>query len=237
MAKAFGEQLGRTLRTAAGKSESRTKLMGAVHAAAKRVGLDADDRHALQLEITGKPSLAAMTPAEIGRVLDRLNKDRAPATGQRAHVGKVKALWWSLYWLGAVEDPNEMALTAFVRRQTGVERLTFLGHKQAPAVIEALKDWLAREGVRWPTSASVTEAAAWPHPVAPALLDRWAVLNALERSLTTRGLLRASWSQYLATAVQGPVSHHHWTDRQLDEGIRTLGKKLRRALERERAAD
>ena len=238
MAKALGEQLGRSLRTARGKVDSRKKLMGAVHAAAKRVGLDPDDRRALQLEITGEASLATMNLGQIGQVLDRLNKDRTSSGTDRPHLGKIRALWWSLYWLGAVDHPDESALSAFVKRQTGIEHLRFLDHRKAASVIEALKDWLAREGVRWPTADRLaTLQAAWNPALTAGTLDRHAVLDALEAALRTRGALRGAWDQYLATAVDHARNCYFWTDRELDEGIRILGKKLRRLLERERAAD
>lgn len=237
MAKAFGEQLGRTLRTAAGKSESRTKLMGAVRAACRRLGIEDDDRRALQLEVTGEASLATMTLGQMGKLLDRLNKDWKGPSGDRAHLGKVRALWWTLYWLGAVDHPTDTALSGFVRRQAKVDRLEFLDHRKAASVIEALKDWAVREGVRWPSAAKVDEAAAWPHPVGPALLDRYAVLDAIERALVSRRIIYGSWCQYLAVPLKTPISKHHWTARELDEGIRILGKQLRRALEKERAAD
>ena len=239
MARSLGEQLGRSLRTAEGKADSRRRLMGAVHAAAKRQGLDEDDRRALQLEVTGKGSLTELTLPEIGRVLDRLNANRPAPSGDRRHLPKVKALWWSLYWLGAVDRPDEAALTAFVKRQTGIERLSFLGHRQAPAVIEALKSWLAREDVRWPDAGRVTEAAGWSPSIAPATLERWAVLAAIERKLRELGQLGplTAWFDYLAPALKATTNHHHWTDRELDEGIRILGKKLRRELERNRSSD
>lgn len=236
MARALGEQLGRTLRTASGKADSRKKLMGAVHAAAKKQGIEPDDRHAIQLEVTGKASLTAMSLPEIGQVLDRLNRDRPAFGSDRPHLGKIRALWWSLYWLGSVDHPDESALEAFVKRQTGVERLRFLGHKDAPAVIEALKDWLAREGVRWPSADRLASLQrAWNPELTPATLDRHAVLDAIEGALQRRGALRGSWDQYLATTVPHARNCYFWTDRERDEGIRTLGKKLRRLLERERA--
>ena len=238
MAKALGEQLGRSIRTAAGKVDSRKKLMGAVHAAAKRLALDEDDRRAMQEEVTGKASLALMTLGEIGQVLDRLNRDHPAPSGDRRHLPKIRALWWSLYWLGAVDHPDETALAKFVRRQTGIERLAFLDHRKAPAVIEALKDWLVREGVTWPTADGLAALQrAWNPALTAATLDRHAVLDAIGRALKDRHLLRDSWDQYLATTIEHGRNCYFWTDRERDEGIRILGKKLRRALERERAAD
>jgi len=213
MAKAFADLARSTVRTTDGKSESRTKMIQAVRAACHRLGLDDDARRETQLALTGKTSMTEMSIAELGIVLDRLNKDWKGPSAHRAHVGKVRALWWSLYWLGAVDEPNDAAIGAFVRRQTGVSALRFLDHKAAPAVIEALKAWAAREGVVW--------------EVKPGDLgDRRAVAAALTIRL---GPLVAD--ALLAKAgLMGPRSI--WTRHEWDAAIRLLGKQARRGTSR-----
>lgn len=131
----------------------RTRLYRAVHAACRAGGIDDDDRKALQSDLFGKPSLSDMTMGEIARLLDHLNRNRKAPAGHRAHIGKVRALWWSLYWLGEVNETEDRAISAFVKRQTGVSALRWLDHRSAPSVIEALKDWLTRVGVKWPVAA------------------------------------------------------------------------------------
>lgn len=189
--------------------DRRRRMIGAVRAACQRQGLADDDRRALQAEITGKASLADMDVADLGRVLDRLNRGRHGGE-PRAVAGKVRALWWTLYWLGAVDDPNDRALDAFVRRQAGVDALRFLDHRQAHAVIEALKGWAAREGVAW-------DVAHDP------LADRRAVVAALwER-------LRPTATDTLETALLAAAGTPAPTDaRQWDAAIRALGKRWRR---------
>lgn len=131
----------------------RTRLYRAVHAACRSNGLDDDERKAIQSELFGKPSLSDMTMAEIARLLDHLNRNRKAPAGHRAHIGKVRALWWSLYWLGEVHETDDRAIGVFVKRQTGVSALRWLDHRSAPSVIEALKSWLGRVGVNLPASA------------------------------------------------------------------------------------
>lgn len=225
--KALGQIAARAVRTAGGKSESRTGLIRAVRAACRAQGIEDDDRRALQLEITGKASLGDMSPGEIGRVLDRLNRNRAAPMAHRAHVGKIRALWWSLYWLGAIDDPGAKALDAFVKRQTGRQALRFLGHAQAPSVIEALKSMAVREGVAWP-------------PMSDPVADRRAVLDALWAKRCHQARMpHLADARGLGMAV-GPLlgdrpDPDEWTAHELDAGIRGVGKAYRRYLGREDA--
>lgn len=181
----------------------RTKLIRAIQAAARRHGLDDDARREMQFGAVGKASLTAMDAGELGRVLQRLNQGR-PAPADRPHIGKVRALWWTLYWLGAVDQAEAGAIDAFVRRQTGIAALRFLDHRQAHSVIDALKGWAAREGVEWPVKPD-------------RLRDRLAVIVAIARKLADRG----------HQAVL-PVEDAAAPD--LDAAIRKLGKQLRREL-------
>lgn len=215
---------------AAGAADGRARLMGAVRAACRRLGLDDDDRRHLQREVTGKASLAEMSLGEIGRVLDRLNKDWKGPSGHRAYLGKIKALWWTLHWLGAVAEPGEPALAAFVQRQTGKERLAFLGHKEAFRVIEALKDWAARAGVEWPDRRRLEDVRNASPTITEAQLDRHAVLAAQAARLQQAGATRTrDYAGYLQAALGLSPNHWSWTGPELDAGIRLLGKLLRRA--------
>ncbi len=174
----------------------RARLIRSVHAACKAQGLDEDARRDVQVGATGKASLSDMDAAEISRVLSRLNRgSKAPSS--HPHIGKIRALWWTLYWLGAVDGDAEKALDGFVRRQTGIDSLRFLPPRGAHRVTEALKTWAAREGVAWPIDGD-------------ALADRAAVLDAIGRKLGDRGDDRRGW-----------------TAERYDENIRLAGKRLR----------
>ena len=189
-------------------SNARTRKIRAVLAACKRLGLDDDARKELQLDVTGVASMAAMGEGELGKLLDHLNRDYRGKNPQRPHLAKVKALWWSLYWMGAIDNPDDKALSAFVKRQCGIAALRFLDHRSAPSVIEALKDWLRREGVVWPKVDPLgTE-------------DRWAVIAALRgRAIEKVGL------DNLPTLPSSTAN-----DRMLDEHLIAVGKLYRRAI-------
>lgn len=234
MAKSFSDLARRQIRTSAGRSDSRKKLIGAVRAAANRLQLHDDDRRAIQLELTGKDSMANMTLAEIGKVLDRLNRDQKAPMGHRSHIGKIRALWWTLYFVGEDIEPNDQALDRFTRRQTGLAALRFVDHHHAPSIIEALKAWAERGGVRWPTDAAILSLARiHGDQVNRPLVDRMAVAEAIWAKLREAGIVYGlcPWP-YLASAHGLGLNHYHWTARELDTAIRGLGRQLRRHLGR-----
>lgn len=200
----------------------RTRMYRAVHAACRKNGLDDDDRKAMQVEICGKASLSDMTVAEIARLLDRLNRNSKAPAGHRAHVGKIRALWWSLFWLGEVESSDDRAIGAFVKRQTGINALRFVDHKSAPAVIEAMKSWLDRAGVAWPDPANMARIAAMNPGFTATHGDRIAVLRAINARLGVVGIP--------AEIVLGQDGEAFGlTVEMLDMMIREQGAKLRAA--------
>jgi hypothetical protein len=232
-AQPFGHLARRQLGTASGKSDSRKKLRDAVHGAASRLGLTDDDRHAIQFDITGKASLTNMTLSEIGQVLDRLNKDRSGERGaKRPHEAKIRALWWTLYWLGEVREPNDHAINAFVSKRFGISNLRFVDHGGGAKIIEGLKAIAARAGVIWPCEARLKTLAGAHNPkLTIQRLERHAVLAAIwqrliEAGQTARG---SDYYHYLSPALGLEASHYlRWSETELDSGIRILGKKLRR---------
>lgn len=207
-------------RQAGGVKSNRNRLIAAVHAAARKAGLDQDAYRDTLERITGKRSAAAMTRAELGRVLDRINglPEAARPTDRRPHLPKIRALWWDLYWMGAIDQPGADALSAFVARQTGVARIEWLRADQAHRVIEALKDWLTREGVHWPP-------AGHAHP--PEMYVALAVWEKLE----ALGLVGPGGSHAMARYAQAmrgsdrPMTVRDWNDL-----TKNLGKRLRRGL-------
>lgn len=150
------------------KHASWRKLLAAVHAEAKRHGLDDDTRRDLVLKVTGKTSSAFLSPRELGQVLDAI-KGRLPvsrgavrgrALADSPHARKIRALWLSLWNLGAVDSPSEEALAAFAERQCGVQALQWVRPAEASAIIEALRGMARRHGFDVPAGAT-REAAEW----------------------------------------------------------------------------
>lgn len=236
MAKLFGSIAARAIGTAAGKADSRGKMIGAVRAACARLRISDEDRKAIQLEVTGKGSMAEMELPDLGKLLDHLNRDWKGPMGHRAYVGKIKALWWTLYWLGAIEEPGTIALDAFVQRQTGKASINFLGHREAFRVIEALKAWAAREGVAWPDEKQLEERRRTDPAIDMPRLERHAVLEAISGELRRMGALGFGYVPYCEKALGLACNHFTWAARELDAAIRLLGKRLRREKGKREAA-
>ncbi|MBR8657898.1 regulatory protein GemA, partial [Achromobacter sp. Marseille-Q0513] len=56
----------------------------------------------------------------------------------------VRALWLFLHQLGAVKNPSEEALAAYVKRIAKVDALQWTNGNQTEALIETLKKWAMR---------------------------------------------------------------------------------------------
>lgn len=134
------------------------KLIQVIHVGARRdLAMDEDTYRDMLEGVTGKRSTKDMEPWELERVLDRLYSlgfvKKGGKNGPPAHKmaddpqsKMIRALWLKLADMGQVRNPSEDALNAFVRRQTGRDRLEWISSTQASNVIEALKSWVVREG-------------------------------------------------------------------------------------------
>jgi phage gp16-like protein len=136
-----------------------------LHIAKKELALHDDDYRAILERVTGQRSAKGMSEADIVRVLDVLKKDHGwvptvvqggkkagkpesqkakPAEHPTAR--KARAMWISLWQLGAVRERAESALEAFAKRQLKVERLVWADEQQMFKLIEALKAMATRAG-------------------------------------------------------------------------------------------
>jgi uncharacterized protein YukE len=221
--------------------DPKVALMRAIMAACKRQGVDNETRRAAQKRITGKNSMTDMTVAELIRLRDHFNRGWNGPKSQRPHVGKIRALWWSLYWIGAIERVDDEALNAFVKRQAHIQHINFLDHRGAMPVIEGLKAWLEREGVMWWSAeqlAGVVATGAMTSagtPFSQAEADRHAVLSQLAARLDDAGLMnRLALYSWIGNAVGRPTLNQ-WTfsASELDQALRALGKKYRAHLAKE----
>lgn len=125
----------------------------------RQVRAMADDetwRAFLGLTTGGATSTRAMSERQLLGVVEALHKAGAPRTAparakaparpryvNTAQVGKVRALWITAHQAGAVRDPSEPALAAFVRRVTGQD-IGMLSPRNANRAIEAIKAMIAR---------------------------------------------------------------------------------------------
>lgn len=138
-------------------------LQRVVHMGCKQLGLDDEDRRALQLRVTGKASMTEMTVADLTAVLRELKKDgfdpqpkgktrHAPAP--RKDLKLVHVLWKKLGDAGSLKSPGRAGLNAFVRTRFGpkwgsvpadIDMLR--DADKIEAVIQALKQWGKRDGI------------------------------------------------------------------------------------------
>ncbi|WP_085025570.1 gp16 family protein [Ensifer aridi] len=149
-----------------------TSSIAAMHVAKKQLGLDDDTYRAKLTNITGKASAKNMTEEERQKVLTVFRNEgfkpaeNAPRSDGRAklsgrYAAKLQALWIAGYNLGLVENRDDAALVAFVKRQTGIDHVRFLRFPDdARKAVEALKGWIARAGgVEWSDAAIVSDYA------------------------------------------------------------------------------
>lgn len=126
----------------------------AIHAEARRVGMDDETRRLFMVRETGKVSSKSMTGAEAQKVILALKKlaGTRPVTRTRSQIvsgkyaGILRAMWLNAYHLGVVRNRDDKALIAFAKRQTGLSHPQFLtdGH-DAGKVIDGLKKMMERE--------------------------------------------------------------------------------------------
>jgi phage gp16-like protein len=138
-----------------------------IHVACKQLGLDDDTRRDLQLQVTGKASMADMTDAELVAVISALKAKgfkstsgvpkgsltgRAPA--RRADIRYIHVLWGLLGANGALTNPSRKGLNAFMRegfhKKWGAVPLDIdmlSDTAQIRAVTEALKAMAKRAGI------------------------------------------------------------------------------------------
>jgi phage gp16-like protein len=101
----------------------------------------------------GKYSASTLSNTQLFTALETMKgqgfKIKPGAKPQRkqaddAQSKKIRALWLDLHQAGVVRNPDESALAAYVKRQTGIAALQWLSTAQGSTVIEALKQWLQR---------------------------------------------------------------------------------------------
>lgn len=126
-----------------------------IHVARQKVGMDEDTYRALLHDRFGLSSSTDMDWRQRKQLLDHFKtlgfkvvpskkRPQSRPLADDLQSTKIRALWLELHTAGKVRNPDESALAAFVKRQTKVDALQWLTTKQASAVIEELKKWLAR---------------------------------------------------------------------------------------------
>lgn len=129
----------------------RKRLIAQAHLAAKQAGCADDDaRRAIQQMVTGKPSCADMSEAELVRLIDhwgRAGADvrasapdcaKAPGMVTRWQLATIERLAWDMGWSDGLKDSR---LAAFLKRTAQVERIEWLTRSGASGVISGLMRW------------------------------------------------------------------------------------------------
>lgn len=205
--------------TAAANSTRPLKIK-ALHVKKNAAGMD-DETYRAKLEVmTGKRSAKDLSDDELDRVLASFHvKQKA----NYSYTSKVKALWIALWNLGALEAGDDRALDAFVKRQTGKERLGFITSANSNLITEALKAMCAREDFEIPAND------------AGGLEARRALLRAQWKKLAAIGAVRIGSVDALDVFVSHRFVAHRTSignlnRQQLDQAAIALGKWLRKAL-------
>lgn len=119
--------------------------------AQKQLGMDDDAYRDILFTLTRKRSSTELDFAERKKVLEHMEacgfkrtKPQPRKLADDPQSKMIRALWLQLHEAGKVRNPSESALAAFAKRQTGRDALQWLNGKEASALIEELKKWLAR---------------------------------------------------------------------------------------------
>lgn len=219
------------------------RLRRMVYALRRQVaGLGDDAAWRAFLEVHAKVgSLQGATEKTLRLVRDALHNAGAPrragSRGREAQDFLAGRLWQDLYNLGIVRDPGEKALLTFARRQTGAaaDALPWLNGEQRNRLVDALKRWLVREGVEYPTPyerrgvALRRQGAGLPCP--PGLPEKLCILRAQAARLQKHhpdAWPHSDLSAWLA--VKFSISDPDLLDLAvLENAIGRLGTLLRRA--------
>lgn len=129
-------------------------IQAKIMVAKKQLQLAEDDYRQILIDETGKASSRDCSVRELEAVIRRLEGlgfKPLPAKGakraaQHPVARKARAIWISLYHLGAVRNPSDKAMEAFACRQLGCERLVWARQSDGNKLIEALKAMAEKAG-------------------------------------------------------------------------------------------
>ena len=174
-------------------SPRRRSMEGKVHVAKKEMGIDEDTYRGMMMDVTGKASLTQLNDREVEQLVEHFKakgwqaKPKSPPKFAGSHskgadhptARKARALWISLYQLGAIENASERALETFVKRQMGIDRLAWANQGQMDKVIEGLIAIGRRHG--------------WDAKHKSVVIIRVRLLEALLTKLKAAGYAAESW--------------------------------------------
>lgn len=201
-------------------SAQRRGLLAQIHIARKALAMQDDDYRAVLERVTGHASAKdcsdnqlLATIAEFERLGFRPNSGsrRRRDVGGGLTVRKARAMWISLYQLGAIADGSDAALEAFGRRQLRVDRLRWANEREGFRLIEALKAMGERHGWDQRVSSRLPSAQR-----VRLLKDR--LIDAQIARLAKAGVI-----------VTGPLAgdRSDWSDKRLESAAAELANRIR----------
>ena len=182
-------------------SPRRRAMEGKVHVAKKEMGIDEDTYRGMMMDVTGKASLTQLNDREVEQLVEHFKakgwqaKPKSPPKFAGSHskgadhptARKARALWISLYQLGAIENASERALETFVKRQMGIDRLAWANQGQMDKVIEGLiaigrrHGWDAKQPNIKAIKVALAEAILAKLKAAGYAADNWTMAEAADR--------------------------------------------------------
>jgi hypothetical protein len=195
---------------------ARNSKLQRLHASVRQQGISEDDYRARLERQFGRRSAKDLTDLELEAAVKMFRvKHLFP------HMAKVKALFIAAYNLGAFDNGTDAALEAFVKRQTGKDRLNWLTPTEANSVVEALKAICARDGFVVPEGDGMEARKAL-------LRAQWKRLGDLGQTSVRNDFGLDGWvSRYIAGRRE---SHLTLKRHQLDAANIRLGKWIRRTI-------
>ena len=145
--------------TPATMKQMRTRELAQIHVAKKQLGWSDDEYRTAVLSASGGKTNSAgeLDYRQRFALLATMKKcgfKMQPKKKQAVELDKeetsklIRHLWLELHGIGAVRNPDETALLAYVKRLTGKDALPFLKDTQTVTIIESLKSWLTRERIK-----------------------------------------------------------------------------------------
>jgi len=203
-----------------------SRLLRTMHARARDLGIGEDARRDLIERETGQRSAKGLSDAQLRKVIGAMRAgDSLPA---HPMAGKLRALWISGWHLGVVRDRSDRALCRYVAQALGLDAARWAASRM-PAAVEEVKRLLAREGgVDW----SPVKVAWADRPNELRDAPRVRVLEAQWRKLQEAGIadIPEALGHYVCRCLGlSQRSLLDISDEQLDEAIRILGSKIRKA--------
>lgn len=129
---------------------NKGKLIQLIHVFKNKLAMDDETYRTMLVTMTGKTSTRDMEIVQLNSVIKTLKCGsqvrsvcRRPAASY-PQAKKLRALWLNMYAAGIVRDRSDVALCAWLKRETGIDRIEWLMPDKASAAIEKLKQWQKR---------------------------------------------------------------------------------------------